>query len=274
MSVDEGIIERQFYVPVEDDGLFVKLVLHTTPETDEIRPTLVFLHEGLGSVGQWKSFPYELCKATGCDGLVYDRVGHGRSTALQNERDVLFYAAEAEQYLHGLLAELNVRKPILFGHSDGGMIALKYASSFPESTVGVVAEAAHVLIEDVTIEGIRDASRQYAETDLPARLSRFHGEKTDAMFHAWSDTWLGPVAADWDMLDDLSAIRCPILIVQGDQDQFGSRKQVDAIENHAGGETEVLWLRGIGHVPHLQSRARVITETCRWVEALIQKNAG
>ncbi|MFZ1731799.1 MAG: alpha/beta hydrolase [Bacteroidota bacterium] len=262
-------MERQLFVPVAEDGLFVKLLLHATPEAEETLPTWVFLHEGLGSVGQWKSFPYELCKATGCDGIVYDRVGHGRSSPMRKPRDIHFYQEEAEVYLHGLLEEMNVRRPLLFGHSDGAVIALKYASSFPETTVGVVSEAAHVIIEEITMQGIRDASAQYTSTDLPDKLSRYHGEKTDAMFHAWSDAWLDPSCADWDMLEDLNAIRCPVLIVQGDMDTFGSRKQVDAIVEHVRGATDVLWLQGTGHVPHLYSRAAVIAETVRWAVPII-----
>jgi pimeloyl-ACP methyl ester carboxylesterase len=274
VAEDARIIERQFHIPVADGGLFVKMLLHATPESEEVRPTWVFLHEGLGSVGQWKSFPYELCAATGCDGIVYDRVGHGRSTPMRKARDEQFYQEEAKVYLPGLLHEMNVHRPLLFGHSDGAVIALKYASSFPDRTVGVVSEAAHVIIEDVTQKGIRDAYAQYISTNLPEKLSRFHGEKTDAMFHAWADTWLDPVCADWNMLEDLKAIRCPVLIVQGDRDQFGSRRQVDAIVENVLGETGVLWLHDVGHVPHLNARAVVIAETVRWAAPLVNKNAG
>lgn len=264
MSEQPRIIERQFHLPVEEDALFVKLLLHATPETAELRPTWVFLHEALGSVGQWKSFPYELCRATGLDGIVYDRVGHGRSSPMRKPRDPLFYREEAEVSLHGLLHALNVRRPLLFGHSDGATIALMYASRFPDTTEGVVSEAAHVVIEDVTVDGIREARVQYATTDLKEKLSRYHAEKTDAVFSAWADTWLDPAMAEWEMLDDLRAIRCPLLVVQGDGDQYGSRRQVDLIAEHTGGPAEILWLEGVGHVPHLQARQRLIAETGRW----------
>ncbi|MBE0644675.1 MAG: alpha/beta hydrolase [Bacteroidetes bacterium] len=268
------IIERQFHVPVGDDGLFVKLLLHASPESEEVRPTWVFLHEALGSVGQWKSFPFELCKASGCDGIVYDRVGSGHSTPQRKAWDLDFYREEAEVYLHGLLQALNVRRPLLFGHSDGATIALKFASSFPDSVVGVVSEAAHVVIEDVTINGIRDARERFQTTDLPMKLARFHGEKTATLFSSWADTWLDPALAEWNMLDDLHAIRCPVLIVQGDEDDYGSRKQVDAIAEHVRGQSDILWLHGTGHSPHLQTRPIVLAETLEWAAPLIEKNAG
>ena len=233
----------------------------------ETQPTWVFLHEALGSVGQWKSFPYELCRATGLDGIVYDRVGHGRSSPMRRQREPDFYREEAETYLHGLLHELNVRRPLLFGHSDGATIALMYASCFPGRTEGVVSEAAHVVIEDVTVAGIREARAQYATTDLREKLSRYHAKKTDAVFSAWADTWMDPAMAEWEMLGDLHGIRCPVLVVQGDQDQYGSRRQVDLIAEHAGGPADVLWLDGVGHVPHLQARQRIIDETKRWITA-------
>jgi pimeloyl-ACP methyl ester carboxylesterase len=274
MSQHIPIIERRFHVTVADDGLFVKLLLHASPESEELRPTWVFLHEALGSVAQWKSFPFELCRATGCDGIVYDRVGHGASSPMRGPRGADFYREEAEVYLRGLLAELNVRRPLLFGHSDGATIALKYASCFPDATVGVVSEAAHVIIEQVTLDGIREARALYATTDLKEKLSRYHGDKTDAVFGAWADSWLDPALADWDMLDDLRAIRCPVLVVQGEHDQYGSRRQVDLIASHVGGPVDTLWLTGTGHVPHLQARGMVTARTARWASPLIDAVAS
>ncbi|MDX9757632.1 MAG: alpha/beta hydrolase [Bacteroidota bacterium] len=265
MGDQPTIIERQFHIDVAGDGLFVKLLLHATPEVEETRPTWVFLHEALGSVGQWKSFPFELCRATGYDAIVYDRVGHGRSTPMRKGRDLDFYEEEAAVYLRGLLAEMNVRKPLLFGHSDGATLALKYAALFPDALVGAVVEAPHVVIEDVTVSGIQEAKILYEESDLREKLMRYHGERTDAVFGAWIDTWLDPAGAEWNMLADLAAIRCPLLLIQGDADQYGTRRQVELIAERVQGPAALLWLEGIGHVPHLQARTRVVDETARWV---------
>lgn len=252
------IMERSMHITVQDAGLHVKLLSHISVETDELRPTLVFLHEALGSVGQWKSFPYELCKATGCDGVVYDRQGHGRSSPVTKPRRLDFYRLEAETFLIGLLDALNIRRPLLVGHSDGATIALTFASMFPERTVAVVSEAAHVIIEEITLQGIREARTQYASTDLPVKLARYHGDRTDALFTAWADTWLDPGLSDWDMLPALRAITCPVLVVQGSEDAYGSRRQVDLIDQNVSGESEILWLEDCGHVPHLQARPRVL----------------
>jgi pimeloyl-ACP methyl ester carboxylesterase len=257
-AMNTRLMERNMHITVKDVGLHVKLLSHISEETDEKRPTLVFLHEALGSVGQWKSFPYELCKATGCDGVVYDRLGHGRSSPMTKPRTLEFYRVEAELFLVGLLDALNVRRPLLVGHSDGATIALTFASMFPERTVAVISEAAHVIIEEITLQGIREAQAQYASTDLPVKLARYHGDKTDALFTAWADSWLDPGLRDWNMLPALRAITSPVLIVQGSKDVYGSRRQVDLIEEHVSGEAEVLWLEGCAHVPHLQARPQVL----------------
>lgn len=259
------MMEKTMHVPVDGAGLFVKMYAHISEHAAEERPTLVFLHEALGSVGQWKSFPYELCKAAGCDGIVYDRKGHGKSSPMDATRTPDFYTQEAELYLAGLLDALNIRRPLLVGHSDGATIALKFASSFPDRPIGVISEAAHVIIEDITLEGIREARGLYEHTDLGAKLSRYHGEKTDDVFRAWADTWLSPELASWDMLEDLHAVRCPVLIIQGAGDQYGSRQQVDLIAQHVSGPSEIFWIENCGHVPHLEKRGAVIEKMSEFI---------
>ncbi len=261
-----GLVERGMHITIGDDSIYVKLLLHASPEAEEVRPTLVFLHEALGSVGQWKSFPREMCIATGCDGVVYDRIGHGQSSPMRKPRDVHFYQEEAECVLPALLSALNIRRPLLLGHSDGATIALKFASSFPAAPVGVISMAAHVIIEDITIAGIRGAQRLYTGTDLRVKLARYHGDKTDAVFSAWADTWLKPGMEHWNMLEDLRRITCPVLIIQGENDAYGSRAQVDAIAGGTSGPTSVLWIEGCGHFPHLEERQMVIATAGRFIE--------
>jgi pimeloyl-ACP methyl ester carboxylesterase len=262
------LLERSTTVPVADADLHVKLLSHPEHAEDKARPVLVFLHEALGSVAQWKSFPRELCKATGCDGVVYDRKGHGQSSAVRAPRELDFYREEAAVYLDGLLHALDIQRPILFGHSDGATIALKYASLFPDTPAAVISEAAHVIIEQLTLDGIREARAQYASTDLGEKLARYHGNKTDSVFYAWVDTWLAPGLADWDMVDDLRMISCPVLVVQGEDDQYGSRRQVDTILAYVSGRSQLLWMEGCGHVPHLQARPQVIEHTVALINSL------
>jgi len=261
------LMEKTMHVSVAGAGLFVKMYAHISAQASEERATLVFLHEALGSVGQWKSFPYELCKATGCDGIVYDRKGHGKSSPMDAPRSPDFYTEEAERYLAGLLDTLNIRRPLLVGHSDGATIALKFASSFPDRPVGVISEAAHVIIEDITLEGIREARGLYESTDLGVKLSRYHGDKTDDVFRAWADTWLSPELASWNMLEDLHAVRCPVLVVQGADDQYGSRQQVDLIAAHVSGHSEIFWIENCGHVPHLEKRVAVVERMGEFISA-------
>jgi len=260
-----SLVERSFHLTINQDSLYVKLLVHPAPVIDDQRPALVFLHEALGSVAQWKGFPRALCEATGCDGIVYDRVGHGQSSPMRKPRDLGFYHEEAEVVLPALLRELNIDKPLLVGHSDGATIALKFASSFPHNVMAVVSEAAHVLIEDITLAGIRDARHLFAETDLRRKLARYHGDKTDAVFSAWADTWLQPGMKQWDMLRDLKRIACPVLVVQGADDAYGSRAQVDAIADGTNGPTSILWIEQCGHVPHLEEREKVVRAVLRFV---------
>ncbi|MCB2205423.1 alpha/beta hydrolase [bacterium] len=266
------MMARRMHIGVADAGLHVKMYAHVNEDTQAQRPTLIFLHEALGSVEQWKSFPYELCQATGCDGVVYDRKGHGKSSPMTEPRRLDFYQLESEIYLQGLLDALNIRRPLLVGHSDGATIALMYASLFPERCDAVISEAAHVLIEDITLDGIREAKKLYGETDLRGKLQRYHGNNTDDVFSAWADTWLAPGLAEWDMLDDLQSIRCPVMVVQGEDDHYGSRRQVDAIEAHVAGSSEVLWLSQCGHVPHLQARPRVLDAMHTFIDRVIAES--
>ncbi|TWI42998.1 pimeloyl-ACP methyl ester carboxylesterase [Pseudoduganella flava] len=221
------------------------------------RPVLVFLHEGLGSVSMWKDFPRRLCAATGCPGLVYDRQGYGRSPALTRRRTVHYlhdYAlAELPAVLAALLPE---RDYVLFGHSDGGSIALLHAAEAPARLRGIVTLAAHVMVEQVTLDGIAAAAAAWEAGKL-AGLARHHGDKTAALFHAWADTWRSPGFAHWHIGYALPSIACPVLALQGRDDQYGTPAQLDAIEAGVRGARTVL-LDDCGHAPHVDQPARVL----------------
>jgi len=262
------MMERSMHVSVADAGLHVKRISHISPSAAEERPTLVFLHEGLGSVAQWKSFPFELCRASGCDGVVYDRPGYGKSSPLSTPRRMDYYRSEVEVYLSGLLEALNIRRPLLVGHSDGGTIALLFASRFPARCVGLISEAAHVIIEEVTLQGVRNARQAYTTTDLREKLQRYHGGNTDGVMAGWADVWLHPGMADWDMLAELEEIRCPVLVVQGENDNYGSRRQVDLIDRHVAGRSEILWLENCGHLPHHEARPRVLEAMTAFIDSV------
>lgn len=218
--------------------------------------TLVFLHEGLGCIDMWKDAPARLCRMTGLPGLLYDRYGHGRSAAMTGQRRTDYLEREACDVLPQVLESCGVSDPVLIGHSDGGSIALLFASSFP--TRAVVAEAAHVLVEDLTTAGIRNAVAEWSDTDLSAWLTRYHGEKTEALFFAWADTWLSEEFSSWNIEPCFPHIACPVLVVQGEDDEYGTTRQVDAIVDGVAGPARPLIVPACGHAPHAEAPDRVL----------------
>ncbi|HNU85581.1 MAG: alpha/beta hydrolase [Pseudomonadota bacterium] len=219
--------------------------------------TLVFLHEGLGSIGQWRDFPLRLSERTGLPALVYDRWGYGNSEPFTLPRSARYLHDEALSGLPDVLDACNIGSAVLVGHSDGGSIALIYASAHPRGVRAVITEAAHVFVEDVTIEGIREAVELYASTDLGERLARYHGNKTDLVFRGWADTWLSPEFRSWNIEEFLPGVRCPVLVIQGTGDRYGTPAQVRAIERQISGRAETMLVR-CGHVPHAEARDEVL----------------
>jgi pimeloyl-ACP methyl ester carboxylesterase len=217
-------------------------------------PTLVFLHEGLGSVALWKDFPDRLAHAVGWPALVYSRLGYGQSDPAPLPRPVSFLEDEAKLVLPRLLDAASVRDAVLVGHSDGASIALIHAATFPPFSGGVVraviAEAPHVLVEEVTLASIRRAGREYRDGDLRRRLERYHAD-VDVAFWGFHDVWLDPAFAGWTIESELGSIRVPLLVIQGEDDPYGTMRQVESIRGHAGGRVETVVLPApCGHAPH------------------------
>ena len=214
-------------------------------------PVIVFLHEGLGSLAMWKDYPAELCAAASARGLVFSRYGYGRSTprpALE-KWPVEFMHAQAVEVLPALFAQVQLHDPPwLFGHSDGASIALLYAAAHSERVAGVVAVAPHVFVEDVSVASIEQARVAYAGTDLKRRLARYHDDP-DSAFHGWNDVWLDPDFRSWNIESCLARIRCPVLAVQGEDDEYGTMAQIDAIARRVP-QARLLKLPACGHSPH------------------------
>ncbi|MBT8445686.1 MAG: alpha/beta hydrolase [Gammaproteobacteria bacterium] len=232
-------------------------------------PLLIFLHEGLGSVAQWKNFPARLCERLGLAGLVYDRYGHGRSSALEGPREASYLDEEARDYLPALLAELDITSPlILVGHSDGGTIALLHAATNP-AVIGIVTEAAHVFVEEITLSGIRAAQAAWAaDAGLRQALERYHGDHTESTFRSWSDIWRHPGFRDWNIEPHLAAVTCPALVIQGELDEYGSGRQVDAIVTGIAGPATPLLMAGIGHAPHREDSEAVLAAVDEFIRTL------
>ena len=212
-------------------------------------PTLVFLHEGLGSVALWKAFPARVAAATGCPALVYSRAGYGRSSPAALPRAPDYMHVEALTVLPALLDRLGIEEPILVGHSDGASIALLHAGSGKRPVRALVALAPHVFVEDMSIASIDEVRRQYETTDLREKLARRHADP-DAAFRGWNDIWLAPAFRRWNIEGCLPGVRCPLLLIQGRDDEYGSAAQLDAIERQVGGTVARLELADCRHSPH------------------------
>lgn len=228
----------------------------------EEAPTLVFLHEGLGSVSHWRDFPERLASATGCGALVYSRAGYGASDPAELPRSVRYMHHEAVAVLPEVLERTGVRTAIPVGHSDGASIALIHAALCTGSPVrALILEAPHVFVEDVSVRSIAEAAEAYRTTDLRSRLKRHHAD-VDAAFWGWNDIWLDEEFRHWNIEALLPRVRCPTLVVQGREDPYGTLAQVEAIQRQAAGSVQVLVLEDCGHAPH-RDHPEVVLEAMR-----------
>jgi pimeloyl-ACP methyl ester carboxylesterase len=230
------------------------------------RPTLVLLHEGLGSVAMWRDFPGRLAHATGCNALDYSRYGYGNSDPLRGDRPVRYMHDEALLALPELLDRLAIERPILVGHSDGGSIALILADSGLRPLAGVVTLAAHVMVEDVTVASIAAAKVAFETTDLRARLSRHHAD-VDSAFLGWNRIWLDPAFRAWNIEDCLPHIACPVLAIQGEEDEYGTMEQMRRIGAAVAG-VELVRLPECRHSPHRDQPDAVIAAITRFVDRI------
>ena len=232
------------------------------------KPALVFLHEGLGSTRQWRDFPAKLAAATGCRALVYDRYGYGQSDVLaEPRRTVRFMHDEALAALPELLSHLQVKDPILVGHSDGASIALIHAGA-GHAVRGIVAMAPHVFIEPICLSSIRKATETFENTDLAERLGRYHRDARKT-FYGWADVWLDPEFERWDIRADyLPGVRCPVLAVQGHDDEYGTMAQLDEIERRVSGPCELLKLEDCGHSPFRDQSEKVLKKAGSFIREI------
>jgi pimeloyl-ACP methyl ester carboxylesterase len=231
-------------------------------------PLIVFLHEGLGSLAMWRDFPQQLCAAVGARGLVYSRPGYGRSTPREPEEawGLDFMHRQAHEVLPALLDALGLQdeKPWLFGHSDGGSIALLYAAKFGARLAGAIVLAPHIVVEDLSVDSIAKAKAAYETTDLRQRLARYHDDP-DSAFWGWNRIWLHPPFKQWSIEDEIASIACPLLAVQGLDDEYGTLEQIRGIARRVP-HTELLELPDCGHSPHKDQPARLIEAAAAFIQ--------
>jgi pimeloyl-ACP methyl ester carboxylesterase len=220
-------------------------------------PALVFLHEGLGSIRQWRDFPRRVAESAGCRALVYNRYGYGASDVLEEpRRGVRFMHEEALDALPELLKNLGISNPILIGHSDGASIALIHAGA-GHAVRAIVSMAAHVFVEDVCIRSIEKAKRDFEATDLPQRLAKYHRDPRRT-FYLWNDVWLDPEFRAWNIGEYLPRVACPVLAMQGEEDEYGTMAQLDAIARGVKGPCELVKLPACGHAPFRDQPERTL----------------
>ncbi|MEW5890783.1 MAG: alpha/beta hydrolase [Pseudomonadota bacterium] len=236
------------------------------PEHQLHRPTLVFLHEGLGSVAMWRDFPARVAAATGCRTLVYSRYGYGQSDVLEGPFGVRYMHDEALLALPELLHKLEIERPVLVGHSDGGSIALIHAGAGKWRVSGLILMAPHVFVEDISIESIAKARNAYLTTDLPKKLARYH-RNADKTFWGWNDIWLHPDFRAWNIEEYLPNIACPVLAIQGTDDEYGTMAQIHAIAARVPG-TEILELADCRHSPHRDQPQITLEAMVRFISSL------
>jgi len=233
-------------------------------------PTLVLLHEGLGCVAMWRDFPQKLAAATGCGVLAYSRRGYGRSTPVALPRPLDYMTREAIETLPRVLDAVGIRRAVLVGHSDGASIAAIFAGAFDDPRLTAIALIApHFFAEAHGLKAIRAAERAFVETDLKPRLAKYHAD-VEGAFHGWSRAWLDPGFERWSIAEYIGRWRVPALAVQGEDDAYGTLRQIEAIEARARLEVETLILPGCGHAPQFERAKETLTAIagfCRRVAA-------
>lgn len=235
-------------------------------------PTIVMLHEGLGCVGLWSDFPDKLQAATGAGVFVYSRAGYGRSSPVALPRPLTFMHEESREVLPKVLDAIGFRRGLLLGHSDGASIAAIYAGSVEDHRVrGLVLIAPHFFTEDMGIAEIARAKDAYATTDLRQKLARWHAD-VDNAFRGWNDAWLDPDFRKWDITEPLAYIRVPILIVQGEDDQYGTQRQIEVAQQECYCPVDVALLPGVRHSPHREAPALLLENVSEFANRLLREH--
>lgn len=236
-----------------------------TTEPNPGDPTFILFHDSLGSVELWRDFPEQLAAATNRRVVAYDRLGFGKSDPFPGTLPLSFTRDEAATSIPHLREALGIDAMIPFGHSVGGSMAIATAAAWPEHSAAAITESAQSFIEPHTLDGIRAAKASFAHPGRVERLARYHGDKARWVLEAWIETWLDPAFANWNVDEDAAGVRCPLLVLHGDRDEYGSLEHPRRIGRLAGGPTRVVIMDGVGHVPHREQPARVLAEITQFL---------
>jgi pimeloyl-ACP methyl ester carboxylesterase len=249
------------------DGKRIEYVRLASSHARQGAPAMVFLHEGLGSLSMWRNFPQQMADACGCEAIVYSRYGYGRSDPLTDKRAPDYMHREALTCLPEFLEQLNIERPILFGHSDGGSIALIHAGAGRRPVTAAIVMAPHVMVEDVALAGIEKTRQVYLDTNFRQRLGKYH-QNPDAVFRGWNDIWLAPEFRDWNIEEFLAPIACPVLAIQGEDDEYATMEQIDRIGRQCL-DVELLKLADCRHSPHKDQSQQVIAAVTEFIARIL-----
>jgi pimeloyl-ACP methyl ester carboxylesterase len=237
-------------------------------------PTIVMLHEGLGSAGLWGDFPDKLAAATGTGVFAYSRAGYGASTPATLPRSIDYMHVEALDVLPKILDAIGFRRGLLVGHSDGASIAAIYAGGVQDHRIrGLALIAPHFVVEDISVQSIAEIKVAYETTDLRARLARWHND-VDNAFHGWNEAWLNPKFREWDISEYLAYIRVPVAIVQGVDDQYGTIRQIEIAREECYCPVDVSIITGAGHSPHREAPEATLNAIAEFARSILQVHEG
>lgn len=249
---------REALIATADGRLFAKCWSPSSARQAAGLAPIVMFHESLGAVSLWRDLPGKLAAATGRTVVAYDRLGFGRSDPHPGRLATRFIAGEAFGDFSAVRAHFGIDAFVAYGHSTGGSIAAACAVAFPQQCAALITESAHAFVEACTLDGIRKAGREFVQPARFARLRRHHADKVYWVLDAWINTWLSAEFASWSLDDELPRIRCPVLVVHGDSDPFGSLAHPRYITGRVRSEVSVLVLPGIGHTPHRECESRFL----------------
>lgn len=221
-------------------------------------PPIILLHDSLGCVDLWGHFPVALAEATKRSVIAYDRLGFGHSSARKGLPTIEFISEEAEIYFRAIKSELEIEDFSLFGHSVGGGMAVAIATQFKNECRSIITESAQAFVEDLTVKGIQIAKEKFKNPKAIEKLKKLHGEKALWVLSAWIDVWLSPEFADWSLKESLPEVKCPVLAIHGEKDEYGSRKFPEMISSLAGGKSHMELIADCGHIPHREKKELVL----------------
>ncbi|PIF02531.1 MAG: alpha/beta hydrolase [Paludibacter sp.] len=253
MSSTKKDMIKEELIKIKDYSLFVRQIIK-----DKEKPTIVYLHDSWGCVETWKDFPEQLSDKYNCNALIYDRRGYGKSDKFKSlERDKTYLHQSAEELI-SVVDYFGLEKVILYGHSDGASISTIFAQNYPKRVSAILLEGNHSFVEEKTKKGVKDCREKAKNNSLISSLKKYHSEKAEPLFRIWHEIWLNSKFTDWNIVEELNKIECPVLAFQGVNDEFGTVKQLEVIEQNVTSFKMTKEIENAGHTPRKENRQKTL----------------